>query len=120
MKTKALTLLILLTLLTAQSCDRGLTGHEIVGRWEHAGEIYEFRDDGTFVHGNESYPYSVSGRTVTLDRNGSAAVFEYSLNPNGTLRLGELIYYPVGQKLKSSDESESSARSFAQKSIASE
>lgn len=120
MKKKTLLLLLPALFSLLVSCDHGLTGHEIVGRWERAGEIYEFCDDGTLIHGDCVYPYSVNGKEVTVDRDGNAVTLTYSLNPNGTLRLGDFVYYPVGQRLKSSDESAEQTSSFAEKSIARE
>ncbi len=115
---KTVILLLFACLLSLVACDHALTGHEIVGRWERAGEIYEFRDDGTLIHGDSVYPYSVSGKEVTVDRDGNAVVLTYSLDPNGTLRLGDFVYYPVGQRLKSSDEMSDTTTSLAEKSIA--
>ena len=102
------------------SCDGKFAGHELLGKWDHAGEIIEFCEDGTLLYNGKEYAFSVNGHTVSLDRDGTALNFDYALNPNGTLILGDLIYYPVGQKLKTSDDSSSNTASFFEKSMADE
>lgn len=82
-------------LLTA--CKTKLTGHRILGVWEHNGSLIEFSDDGYFKKGNEKYSFSVNEKQVTIDNNGEAMVLDYFLNSNGTLTMNGLIYYPVSK-----------------------
>lgn len=70
-------------------------GHRILGKWEHDGNIYEFRSDGKFVYGSKAYDFSVNAEKVTIDKQGEALTFDYTINNNGTLSMNGIIYYPV-------------------------
>ena len=78
-------------------CQSNLTGHQIVGVWEHDGNKIEFTDKGWFKKGSEKYTYSVNEKKVTIDNNGEAMEVEYSINSNGTLIFNGLVYYPVSK-----------------------
>lgn len=77
------------------SCSSDITGHRIVGIWEHEGNRIEFTNKGWFKKGSEKYPFSVNEKSVTIDNNGEAMTVDYSINANGTLTLNGLIYYPI-------------------------
>ena len=78
-------------------CHSNLTGHQIVGVWEHEDNRIEFTDKGWFKKGSEKYSYSVNEKKVTIDNNGEAMELDYSINANGTLNLNGLVYYPVSK-----------------------
>ncbi len=86
-----------LSILFLIACNSNVTGHQIVGIWEHEGNRIEFTDKGYFKKGNEKYTYFVDEKQVTIDNNGEAMVIDYSINPNGTLTMNGLIYYPVSK-----------------------
>ena len=96
-KLKAFAAVILTALLLLSSCHTSLTGHQIVGVWEHHGNRIEFTDKGWFLKGEEKYRFSVTEKQVTLDNDGEAMEMDYSVNSNGTLTLNGLIYYPVSK-----------------------
>ncbi len=48
--------------------------------------------------GDKKYKYTVTDKTVTIDKNGKADVCEYTINTNGTMTFNGLIYYPVRKK----------------------
>lgn len=89
--------LILVLILVLPSCHSNLTGHQIVGIWEHEGNRIEFTDKGWFKKGSEKYSYSVNEKKVTIDNNGEAMELDYSINSNGTLILNGIVYYPVSK-----------------------
>lgn len=78
-------------------CHSNLTGHQIVGVWEHDGNRIEFTDKGWFKKGTEKYTYSVNEKKVTIDNEGEAMEVEYYVNSNGTLVFNGLVYYPVSK-----------------------
>lgn len=77
------------------SCNTNLSGHELIGIWEHDGNRIEFTSNGYFIKGNEKYTFSVNENKITIDENGLAMTVEYTVNTNGTLSMNNLIYYPV-------------------------
>ncbi|MBE6718092.1 MAG: hypothetical protein E7574_02395 [Ruminococcaceae bacterium] len=85
----------ILICLFLSSCASKVAGHQIVGVWEHEGNVIEFCTDGTFKKGKEKYKFSVTEDKVTIDNKGEAMVIEYAINSNGTLTMNGLIYYPV-------------------------
>ncbi|MBR5322413.1 MAG: hypothetical protein IKU48_02565 [Clostridia bacterium] len=89
--------LVALMIFIFSGCHSNLTGHQIVGIWEHAGNKIEFTDKGWFKKGNEKYTYTVNEKKVTIDNNGEAMEIEYSVNSNGTLIFNGLVYYPVSK-----------------------
>lgn len=90
-----LLVLALIPLILLSSCHSNVTGHQIVGVWEHHGNRIEFTDKGYFKKGKEQYPFTVNEKKVTIDNHGEAMVLDYSINSNGTLTMNGLIYYPV-------------------------
>ncbi len=90
-------LLIVALIFVFAGCHSNLTGHQIVGIWEHDGNRIEFTDKGWFKKGSEKYSYSVNEKKVTIDNNGEAMELDYSINSNGTLILNGLVYYPVSK-----------------------
>lgn len=97
---KSLFLLFLVCILLLSSCHSKTVGHRIVGVWEHAGNRIEFSDNGYYKKGDMKYPYTVTEKKITIDKNGEALVVEYTINPNGTLTMNGLIYYPINKKHK--------------------
>ena len=89
---------ILLVCFMLLSCQSKVIGHQIVGKWEHAGSIIEFCTNGYFKKGDQKYKYTVTEKNVTIDKNGKAVVVKYTINSNGTLTMNNLIYYPVRNK----------------------
>ena len=97
LKFLVLLFILLALLLVVTSCKAKITGHQILGVWEHNGSKIEFSDDGYFKKGNEKYEFSVTEKQVTIDNNGEAMILDYALNSNGTLTMNGLIYYPVSK-----------------------
>ena len=83
------------TIIILTSCHSKTVGHRIVGIWEHAGNRVEFTTSGYMKKGDIKYPYTVTDKNVTIDDNGEALVVEYTINPNGTMTMNGIIYYPV-------------------------
>lgn len=90
-------LLISALIFVFAGCHANLTGHQIVGIWEHDGNRIEFTDKGWFKKGSEKYSFSVNEKKVTIDNNGEAMELDYSINANGTLNLNGLVYYPISK-----------------------
>ena len=88
-------ILFLLALCLLTSCHSKTVGHRIVGIWEHDGNRVEFTTSGYMKKGDAKYPYTVTDKNVTIDDNGKALVVEYMINPNGTMTMNGIIYYPV-------------------------
>jgi len=87
--------LIILLVLSTVGCRSKVLGHEILGVWEHDGNIIEFCTDGYVKKGSEKYEFSVANGKVTIDQNGEAMILDYVINSNGTMTMNGLIYYPV-------------------------
>ncbi len=87
--------LVVMLLFSISSCNSKITGHQIVGKWEHDGHIFEFGSDGYVKNENNKYPFSVTNEKITIDKNGEALVLDYTINTNGTLTMNGLIYYPL-------------------------
>ena len=96
-----LIIIILSVLLFSCSRDSGLTGHRILGVWEHNGSVIEFCDNGKLINGSEKYTFSVTDEKIIIDNNGEAMELEYYFNSNGTMTMNGLIYYPVSTKKES-------------------
>ena len=94
MKKFALYIIIAL-LLSAAACNSKVTGHQIVGKWEHDGHVFEFCSDGFVKTDNDRFPFSVTNEKITIDKNGQAIIIDYTINNNGTLTMNDLIYYPI-------------------------
>lgn len=90
-------LILLIIVFCLCACSANLTGHKIVGIWEHEGNRIEFTDNGYFKKGKEKYTFSVTDSQVTIDTGGEAMTLDYSINANGTLTMNGIIYYPVGK-----------------------
>ena len=90
-------LCLLIFALVITACSTNLTGHRIVGIWEHDGNRIEFTADGHFKKGKEKYTFSVTEEKVVIDNNGEALSLDYSINSNGTLTMNGIIYYPVSK-----------------------
>ena len=88
-------LLPIITAILLVSCATQLTGHQVLGKWEHGGSMIEFTEEGYFVKGSEKYPFSVDEEKITIDNNGEALVVDYKINSNGTMTMNGIIYYPV-------------------------
>lgn len=88
-------LVILACILLLSSCHSKITGHRILGIWEHENNRIEFTENGYMKKGDKKYKFTVTDKKVTLDKNGKAVVLDYTINSNGTLTLNGLIYYHV-------------------------
>ena len=95
MKIKKLIIPIFISLTLLFGCASKVEGHQIIGKWEHEGNIIEFSTDGFFKKGDEKYRFSVTDNTVTIDNHGEAMIIKYAINSNGTLTMNGLIYYPI-------------------------
>lgn len=91
---------IFVCVLVLSCCHSKTVGHRIVGVWEHAGNRIEFSDNGYYKKGDQKYPYTVTEDKITIDKEGEALVVNYTINPNGTLTMNGMIYYPVNKKHK--------------------
>jgi len=76
-------------------CASKVEGHQIIGTWEHEGNIIEFDTDGFLKKGDEKYRFSVTDNTITIDNHGEATTIDYTINSNGTLTMNGIIYYPI-------------------------
>jgi len=95
MRKIALSVVLSILIICITACNSKVTGHQIVGKWEHDGHVFEFCSDGFVKTDNDRYPFSVTNEKITIDRNGEAFVLDYSINHNGTLTMNGLIYYPI-------------------------
>lgn len=83
------------------SCSFGQTEipNAIAGKWEHAGHVFEYRGNGKLMYDGEVMRYEViDDDTINVIRNDGTErsyIFDYSFNPDGTLTINEVKYFPV-------------------------
>lgn len=83
------------------SCSTARTAipNAIEGRWEHAGHVFEYRKNGKLIYDDEVMEYNVvDDDTIHVKRNDGTDrqyTFDYTFNPDGTLTINKVKYFPV-------------------------
>jgi hypothetical protein len=73
----------------------------IVGKWEHAGHVYEYKNNGKLLYDGNTLKYEIleDGKIhIIKDKDTGierSYVFDYSMNSDGTLTVNEVEYFPV-------------------------
>lgn len=93
--------LFLISSIFLSSCSFGQVKmpNAVAGKWEHGGHVFEYRDNGKLLYDGELMRYDViDDDTIRIARNDGTDreyTFDYTFNPDGTLTINKVKYFPV-------------------------
>lgn len=93
--------LFLISNLFLSSCSYGQIHmpNAVEGKWEHGGHVFEYHKDGKLFYDGEVMKYDVIDddtiHVIRGDGSNREYLFDYTFNPDGTLTINKVKYFPV-------------------------